>query len=359
MADDQSNKRHKITSGVSGDSTCDYESENHDLRSENARLRQQLLSADKEVVRLRQRLGDFEGCHDVLPVVKQTPTVDLSRLDKGLVTHILSFLGTYLELRNLALTCKSFGWHQPGSWQDLPFAEEVARRVVRSERNGIEGTRITLSQYARGRTTWLSILRESEEPLKFDTLFGRGIRHANEDKTSVRCGINAGMCTAVASNFVMISGVHYAEFHIAGGTAFIGIVRPMPTLDPARYANDDLFFFDSSLFNYFLAARTEEWGTGNVHTCVYSTHIGGTICSNWDDGNEERRMVNWDGMEGCQSGNTVGMLLNLDEGTLTAYKNNRRLGVMKDGLSGSYCWYTSVWGATSAVEIRKCEAPDA
>ena len=356
MADDQSNKRHKITSGVSGDSTCDYESENHDLRSENARLRQQLLSADKEVVRLRQRLGYFEGCHDVLPVVKQTPTVDLSRLDRGLVTHILSFLGTYLELRNLALTCKSFGWHQPGSWQDLPFAEEVARRVVRSERNGIEGTRITLSQYARGRTTWLSILRESEEPLKFDTLFGRGIRHANEDKTSVRCGINAGMCTAVASNFVMISGVHYAEFHIVGGTAFIGIVRPMPNLDPVRFANDNFHFFRPSLYDDFLAARTDKWGNGNVHVCDCNIFYGKMSWTNWDS--EKQLAVDWEGMEYCEEGDTLGMLLNLNDGTLTVYKNNRRLGVMKDGLSGSYCWHTSL-RRRSAVTMQRGEPPGA
>ncbi|EJK49548.1 hypothetical protein THAOC_31564, partial [Thalassiosira oceanica] len=59
--------------------------------------------------------------------------------------------------------------------------------------------------------------------------------------------------------------------------------------------------------------------------------------TNWDD--ELTGGVEWDGMESCQSGDTVGMLLNLDEGTLTVYKNNRRLGVMKDGLSGPYCWF--------------------
>ena len=60
-------------------------------------------------------------------------------------------------------------------------------------------------------------------------------------------------------------------------------------------------------------------------------------------------------MEDCNTGDVIGMLLlNLEEGTLTVYKNNRRLGVMKDGLSGLYCWYTSVWGGT-AVTLKREE----
>ena len=46
------------------------------------------------------------------------------------------------------------------------------------------------------------------------------------------------------------------------------------------------------------------------------------------------------------------MLLNLANGTLTAYKNNRLLGVMKDSLSGPYCWYT-VLVRTEEVAIQK------
>ena len=34
----------------------------------------------------------------------------------------------------------------------------------------------------------------------------------------------------------------------------------------------------------------------------------------------------------------IGMLLDLDEGTLSVYKNGRKLGVMKRGLAGHYCW---------------------
>ena len=37
-----------------------------------------------------------------------------------------------------------------------------------------------------------------------------------------------------------------------------------------------------------------------------------------------------------------GLLLDLNEGTLSVFKNGRRLGVMKDGLGGEYVWFASV-----------------
>ena len=61
-------------------------------------------------------------------------------------------------------------------------------------------------------------------------------------------------------------------------------------------------------------------------------------------------------MEGCKAGDTVGMLLNLNEGRLAVYKNNRRLGMMKDGLSGSYSWFATSYDKTT-VTIERCDYP--
>ena len=38
----------------------------------------------------------------------------------------------------------------------------------------------------------------------------------------------------------------------------------------------------------------------------------------------------------------VGMLLDLDEGTLSLYINGEKKGVLKDGLSGEYCWMATL-----------------
>ena len=55
---------------------------------------------------------------------------------------------------------------------------------------------------------------------------------------------------------------------------------------------------------------------------------------------------------------TIGMLLNLEEGMLhlTVFKNNRFLGVMTNGLAGSYCWYTEV-GDDDEVSNRGGTSP--
>ena len=199
-----------------------------------------------------------------------------------------------------------------------------------------------------------NLSRDSEEPLKFDTLLGRDIEHANERRTSVRA--SDGFSAAVASNYVMVSGIHYAEFHIAEGLPWIGIVRPIPNLDPARYANEDFYFFEPSFYDDFLAARTDEWGSGNVHVCQYVTLTGGRMSwTNW--AGEEQLVADWEGMEGYRTSQILGMLLEMNEGTLAVYKDNRRLGVMKDGLSGPYCWLATLLGST--VAIKRCEPPRA
>ena len=66
---------------------------------------------------------------------------------------------------------------------------------------------------------------------------------------------------------------------------------------------------------------------------------GRCVCSDWDN---ERVISDWQGREGLGGGGTVGLLLDLDEGTLSVFKNGRRLGVMKDGLGGEYRWFVAV-----------------
>ena len=351
MNDDRSNKRPRTASRAgredAGGARIDaLECETRALRSEVTHLR-------SENAVLREQLQRLQGVHEALPVVTLMPTVDISRLNTSLMTHIVSFVGTSRDLLNVALTCKSFGWQQPATGLDWSLAEEVARQIVCSGKNDTEGVRINLTPYVRGTTTWLLILRELEHPLTFDTLLGRGIEYANERRTLVDTGY--GSSSAVANNYVMGSGIHYAEFQ-AEGTPYIGVVRPMPNLDPDRFDNEYFGFFERSLFDKFLAARTDEWGSGNVHVCQYITYTGGMSWTNW--AGEEQLVADWEGMEGYEGGDTVGMLLDLNEGTLTVYRNNRRLGVMKDGLSGSYCWFATLV-LESAVAIRRGEPPRA
>ena len=61
-------------------------------------------------------------------------------------------------------------------------------------------------------------------------------------------------------------------------------------------------------------------------------------------------------MEDLSGSYTIGMLLDfLDEGTLSVYKNGRKLGVMKRGLAGQYCWVVSMAVGTR-VTIKRGSA---
>ncbi|EJK67709.1 hypothetical protein THAOC_11223, partial [Thalassiosira oceanica] len=152
----------------------------------------------------------------------------------------------------------------------------------------------------------------------------------------------------------MNSGIHYAEFQMMAGIPTwlgMGIVRPMPNLDTDIHTNGNFGFFFGLLYGDFLAARTDEWGTGNAHVSQYSSMTGRMSWTNWEA--EQSELGDWEGMEGCGTGDTIGMRLDLNEGTLTGYKNDLRLGVMKEGLFGSYCWYaTWVEADESPIVLR-------
>ncbi|EJK47890.1 hypothetical protein THAOC_33358, partial [Thalassiosira oceanica] len=303
--------------------------------AEVAELRRRNAVLESEIAQLR-RGGRREGYHEVLTVVTEvvvTTTVDLSRLDTSLVNQISSFLGTARELLNLALTCKCFGQPTHATALNWSLMEEVARQSVCSRATDAEMG--FLPRYASGATTWLSILHRHEHPLLFDVLIGECIEHLNGDKTTV-CAAGGGfsISSAVASRHVMSCGAHFAEFQITGSPE-IGIVRPMPSLDAGAYQGDFYFIDESRLYPDFLAQRSGNWGNGNVHACACSSNTGLMIWTSW--ATDDAEWEEWDGMESCDDGDTIGMLLNLDDGTLSVYKNNRRLGVMKDGLSGAYC----------------------
>ena len=51
----------------------------------------------------------------------------------------------------------------------------------------------------------------------------------------------------------------------------------------------------------------------------------------------------------------IGFGLDLDEGTLDVYKNDQRLGTMRNRLVGEYCWVVSLklFGAQFSVSIGR------
>jgi hypothetical protein len=69
---------------------------------------------------------------------------------------------------------------------------------------------------------------------------------------------------------------------------------------------------------------------------------------------------NWEGMQYAMDGDRIGLLLDLDQGSMTVYKNDERLGVMATGLSGEYCWAVTLRNKDSArIEAAAIPAPAA
>ncbi len=67
----------------------------------------------------------------------------------------------------------------------------------------------------------------------------------------------------------------------------------------------------------------------------------------------------WEGIKAAKEhGDRIGMLLDLDQGSMTVYKNDVQLGVMQaEGLTGPLCWAASMgWEGTSA-RIESALAP--
>jgi hypothetical protein len=58
-----------------------------------------------------------------------------------------------------------------------------------------------------------------------------------------------------------------------------------------------------------------------------------------------------------KEGNRIGMLLDLDQGSMTVYKNDERLGVMGTGLSGEYSWAVSLSDDGSSARIEAAPVP--
>ena len=68
--------------------------------------------------------------------------------------------------------------------------------------------------------------------------------------------------------------------------------------------------------------------------------------------------IDWEGMQGADQGDRIGMLLDLDQGSMTVWKNDEKLGVMQaEGLSGPLCWAVSLGYNGNSARFESAPAP--
>ena len=355
----------------------DLESRVEALQSDNVSLNRKVDGLTRDNAILREeitRLKHGESKAETSRKRSKTEHLALTTLGNDATVHIASFLGA-TDIAWLGRTCRHFGRSCVGSdGQMASLVEELARQVVDGSATDYEK-----SVLAGGRK--IKMLHELEQmrlPLYFKQLIGSGNStrpHHGMSIVSMSC--DEGKEVTAISNHVMRTGKHYVTFHIsetAGRLADpyyldFGVIRPIKDWDKKGLGSfEPTCYYDESFAEcekyreQLLAEKTDEWGD-DLHCCCYDSDDGRCYFASWSDDDEtEKDDWNGDDWEGSEPLNaigncTVGLMLDLDSGTLSVFKDGLELGIMKGGLAGAYCWYVCGLVITSVVEIERGMPP--
>eukprot|EP01046_Picozoa_sp_COSAG06_P028726 COSAG06_NODE_2610_length_6584_cov_12.130301_2_plen_293_part_00 len=140
-----------------------------------------------------------------------------------------------------------------------------------------------------------------------------------------------GYRTALCGEAMEAEGEHYAEFTLVateGGYDLVGVARP--TYDPTRHDSEGV------------GSTADGWMLG-CYSGMYC-HAN-DFDKDWASG----------GPLEVAPGETVGLLLS--RGRLSVYRNGSSVGVLCEGLSGSFVWAADLAHAGDAVRILRTAVP--
>ena len=292
------------------------------------------------------------------------------RLPDTLDNDLLIRCASYLDadgLAQLGRTSARFGI--PPHGQQRSLVNEAAHQQFRQSATDEE--RKCLSKHSDESDIGLyRALETLRQPLCFVELVWRGFGPQEHPTTVTHSPGNGDWSTAM-SGHVMRGGTHFVEFAITDFEKYmqciiLGVIRPVSLIEGIDMEDDwegsvnPLTVLSRSRYKTVVpeklrCQRTAKWRNSHVHCCAYFCYNGDCICTDW---NNEQDYSDWQGREGLIAGSaTIGLLLELDEGTLSVFKNGRRLGEMKDGLGGEYVWFVSVNSACT-ISMSKGRAPN-
>ena len=270
-------------------------------------------------------------------------------INDNTILLIVSYLDVH-EMTRLALTCRRFGGREE-QYNNLSMMERAARQLF----NGAQAVeRQALPSYDG--VNWFFFYNELlllRSHLLFDQLVGKGIEYLGNDKSCVTTIESKSDPNTAICNHVMRAGRHYAMFTIVkNGHLLFGVTRPMKGVDNKQFSTFSPFngFYSEGgkLQNYAPLRQFND-----VHVCAYVANGGECTWTSWHRQSRE----DWEGIENSQVGDRIGLLLDLDEGTLSVYKNDRKLGVMKSELVGKYCWFVEMSNGPCSVNMRREQVP--
>ena len=291
------------------------------------------------------------------------PSADaFSPLGDEAVAYCASYLSAS-DLVQLGRTCKRFGAGREGGRPSL--VDGAARRIFHEEATACE--KKCLPRY-RGEETHVKLLKELEglrKPLELDILFA-GVSHFGGSKATIQFKrSNVGDCGTAVSSHIMRSGRHYATFKVmqmADNCINFGIIRPLlkknDRMDFKFHPVIQEDFMTDYEYEVDFTIRASHWGSVNVNCCTYFGH-GGSCWWSSGEGTCNYGDRTWSGIQGMGVLDTctVGLLLDLEAGTLTVYKDTHCLGVMKRGLTGEYCWMVTL-RTTCTISIERAVSPE-
>jgi hypothetical protein len=264
------------------------------------------------------------------------------------LSKVISYLPS-IDLLDLALTCKRFGISDDDEQSIIKMSADLLVQEIATEEQ------LAALPHYDGESSladyhYLQLMRE---PLLFDQLVGAAEYVNSGDKSCIAS--NRTYSTAISNN-IMRAGKHYVTFSIGAGNAdtgysSIGVMRPGQVNQGAHEIYETPLcrkFYDNFSRN---TGHGERDSDSNVQCCFYCAGNGHCYSSSWNE-NGPPDFDSWDGMESIWYGE-MGMLLDLDEGTLTVYKNGRELGVMRRGLVGEYCWVATLQKKGGQVTIKR------
>lgn len=149
---------------------------------------------------------------------------------------------------------------------------------------------------------------------------------------------------------VMREGIHFISFEVTSPQTLLdaksynvcpnaigfGLMRPVDRRDVYNNVGEDRPFNIASLqHSIFLNdVRRETW-RGEVDYAFFQPLHGRTVWGHWRDHEaQSSSMLNCDPMPK----QSIGLLLNLNIGTVSLYIDGKFAGIVKDGLSGDYVW---------------------
>ena len=290
----------------------------------------------------------------------------MDSFNNDIVIRFASFLCSK-DLVNLASTCRRFGSSRLHDTRSS-LMEDTAHQIMC---NAKQEEKEALPKLAD--QSFIELYSELEKyraPRIFNQLIGRAISdpicYVNNNKSHLKLLGNKKKTNTAICKHVMRAGRHYATFTKEGeGDLRIGIIRPLKNRD-----KKGLVSFDPMYPGYFpdlIHESTERWGSVTNHngssikvnycSLMVGTRPGRCFWHDWNIMNTLMKCSQWNGSEGFDNGDEIGMLLDLNVGTLSIYKNGRKLGILKDGLAGEYCWVATMWTHGIGVRIKKGSLP--